>query len=263
MAQLPYWCKGEGIDPEHAILVKDVPVDTELHFIESTLESIKALTMLEKVNGKSIPLDVLPEGAEEPWRIVGPLAEEHQMPAQDGRRGDHVADAASPLQACSPEAIIRAEQLVNWVEQARFMVEECDRSDREKGMRILVSLKGPALEIIQAVRFNNPEATPREYADVIENTFGTLETEEELYFTFRLLSQHPGERLSEFLRRMERVLSKVVQKGGLPPTLADRARLGQLIKGATGSDMMVLNLGICLSTKQEEETMVERVYIYC
>lgn len=43
-------------------------------------------------------------------------------------------------------------------------------------MRIMESVKGPALEILQAVRFNNPEAPPKEYIGVIENTFGTPET---------------------------------------------------------------------------------------
>lgn len=77
---------------------------------------------------------------------------------------------------------------------------------------------------------------------MIENTFGTPERGEELYFAFRMLCQHPSEKLSVFLRRMERVLNKVVQKGGLPPASADKARLDQLIKGATKSDMMLLNL---------------------
>lgn len=44
------------------------------------------------------------------------------------------------------------ESLDHWLEQARLMFEECDRSDREKRQRIVESLKGPALEIIQAVR---------------------------------------------------------------------------------------------------------------
>lgn len=122
------------------------------------------------------------------------------------------------------------------------MVEECDRPDKEKRMTIMENLKGPALKIIQAVRFNNATATPAEYINAIENTFGTPETGEELYFTFRLLGQHPGEKLSEFLRRMERVLNKVVKKGGLPLACVNRARLEQLIKGATGSDIMVLSL---------------------
>lgn len=42
MAQLLRWCRGEGIDPEHVILVKNVPEDTGIDLIEKTLETIKA-----------------------------------------------------------------------------------------------------------------------------------------------------------------------------------------------------------------------------
>ncbi|XP_033477323.2 paraneoplastic antigen Ma1 homolog [Epinephelus lanceolatus] len=301
MAQLQHWCKGEGINPIYAILVKDVPEDTENDFVEETLQSIKALgrvkvrgrmydprsqslTVLcecrEEVNTRAIPLDVLPEGCDSPWRIFGPSEEETVFKAEQ-IRGDapelpQVSGLSFPLQASTPEAIIRAvgdimqrtgkpasdnisyrrlrtfsgvlptppgeEQLDNWIEQARLMIEECDRPEREKRMKIMESVKGPALEILQAVRFNDPDATPTEYIDVIENTFGTPETGEELYFAFRMLCQQPSERLSAFLRRMERVLNKVVQKGGLQPASADKARLDQLIKGATRSDMMLLNL---------------------
>ncbi|KAL6471713.1 hypothetical protein MHYP_G00203630 [Metynnis hypsauchen] len=43
MAQLQHWCKGEGIDLDHALLVKDIPEDAKVGFIEETLQSIKAL----------------------------------------------------------------------------------------------------------------------------------------------------------------------------------------------------------------------------
>lgn len=301
MAQLRHWCKGEGLNPSHAILLKDVPEDTEIEVIERTLQSIKVLgrvkvrgrmydpqskclTVLcecrEKVNTKAIPLDILADGSNSPWRIIGHLEEEDgsvdQLVADDWQASQTDLGPAATLQASTPEAIIRAvgdllqntskpasdnssyrrlrtfsgvvptppgeEQLENWILQARLMIEEYDRPDREKKIRIMESVKGPALEILQAVRFNNPEATPQEYIDVIENTFDTPETGEELYFAFRMLCQHRGEKLSEFLRRMERSLSKVVKRGGLSPALIDKARLDQLIKGATGSDLMLLSL---------------------
>ncbi|KAM3857294.1 paraneoplastic antigen Ma1 homolog [Diretmus argenteus] len=87
------------------------------------------------------------------------------------------------------------ENLDTWMEQARLMVEECDCSDREKRKRIIESLKGPALELAQAVRANNPEATPEEYIEALERAFGTSETAEDLYFSFRALRQGTGERL--------------------------------------------------------------------
>ncbi|CAI5676583.1 unnamed protein product [Oreochromis niloticus] len=249
MAQLRHWCKGEGLNPSHAILLKDVPKDTEIEVIERTLQSIKVLgrvkvrgrmydpqskclTVLcecrEKVNTKAIPLDILADGSNSPWRIIGHLEEDDgsvdQLVADDWQAPQTDLGPAATLQASTPEAIIRAvghllqntsrpasdhssyrrlhtfsgviptppgeEQLENWILQARLMIEEYDRPDREKKIRIMESVKGPALEILQAVRFNNPEATPQEYIDVIENTFDTPETGEELYFAFRMLCQH-------------------------------------------------------------------------
>ncbi|KAK7880544.1 hypothetical protein WMY93_032815, partial [Mugilogobius chulae] len=294
---------GEGLDLTNALLVKDVPPEAEVSFIEETLQTIKglgrvkvrgrmydpqsqSLTVLcecrEKVNAAAIPLDVVPEGSAVAWRIFGP-SEQEEAQGQAAGDGQNVpqpdSSLQSPLQASTPEAIIRAvgdilqmtskptnndnnlyrrlrtfsgvtptppgeEQLENWVEQARLMIEECDRSEREKKMRIMESVKGPALEILQAVRFNNPDATSSDYIDIFETTFGTPESGEELYFAFRMLCQHPNERLSEFLRRLERVLTKVVKKGGLQSSAADKARLDQVIKGAVRSDLMILNLGL-------------------
>ncbi|XP_032882254.1 paraneoplastic antigen Ma1 homolog [Amblyraja radiata] len=134
------------------------------------------------------------------------------------------------------------ESLDHWLEQAYLMIEECDCSEREKRKRIVESLKGPALEIIQAVRLNDPDASPDCYVKALESAFGTLVSGEDLYFAFRSLHQQSGEKLSDFLRRLECSLIKVVQKGGLLSHRADHARIHQLIRGATDSDMMLLQL---------------------
>lgn len=304
MAQLRNWCVGEGVDPVKAVLVKDVPPGTEVGLIEATLQTVKALGRVrvrgrmydpqsqsldvlcecrENVNVAAIPLDVTPEGSARTWRLFGFSEQEEDPEAQAAGDGQNVplpdSSLLSPLQASSPEAIIRAvgdilqmtskpthgdnslyrrlrtfsgivptppgeEQLENWVEQARLMIEEYDRPEREKKMRIMESVKGPALEILQAVRFNNPSATSMDYINILETTFGNLESGEELYFAFRMLCQHPNEKLSEFLRRLEKVLNKAIQKGGLQSSVADKARLDQLIKGAIRSDIMILKLGL-------------------
>ncbi|XP_039547076.1 paraneoplastic antigen Ma1 homolog [Pimephales promelas] len=137
---------------------------------------------------------------------------------------------------------IGEESLENWIEQARLMTEECECSEKEKRRRIMESVKGPALDIIKAVRFSCPDASAVQYLEALENTFGTLESGEDLYFAFRLMRQFPGEALSDFLRRMEKSLTKVVQRGGLSPQMMDRTRVDQLIRGAVESDLMLLQL---------------------
>ncbi|KAK3505930.1 hypothetical protein QTP70_003642 [Hemibagrus guttatus] len=134
------------------------------------------------------------------------------------------------------------EQLDHWLEQARVMVEECECSLKEKKRRLMESLRGPALKIVKAVRAGNSEVSPEDCLAALEHAFGTAESGDDLYFAFRSLQQQVGEKLSEFLRRLEQSLNKVVQRGGLPPGCADRARLDQLLRGAIASDLMLVNL---------------------
>uniref|UniRef100_A0A669C889 Uncharacterized protein n=1 Tax=Oreochromis niloticus TaxID=8128 RepID=A0A669C889_ORENI len=148
------------------------------------------------------------------------------------------------------------ESLDSWVEQARLMIEECDCSEREKRRRVVESLKGPALEIIQAVRRDNPDASPESYVEALESAFGSLESGEDLYLAFRSLGQQRGEKLSDFLRRLERSLTKVVQRGGLPSHRVDRARIDQLIRGATESEIMLLQLRL-RERKEEPPTFLK------
>uniref|UniRef100_A0AAR2IPB4 Paraneoplastic antigen Ma-like C-terminal domain-containing protein n=1 Tax=Pygocentrus nattereri TaxID=42514 RepID=A0AAR2IPB4_PYGNA len=115
------------------------------------------------------------------------------------------------------------ESIEHWLEQAYVMVEECECSEKEKKHRIMESVKGPA-QVIQSVRSSEPESA------------------EDVYFSFRLLQQRSGERLSDFLRRLEKSLTKVVQMGGLPSRDRDRAHVEQLLWGAVASDLLLVQL---------------------
>lgn len=56
------------------------------------------------------------------------------------------------------------------------------------------------------------------------------------------MQQQPSEKLSDFLRRLEKALTKVVQRGGFPASSKDNAHLEQLLRGAVTSDLMLINL---------------------
>ncbi|XP_047657002.1 paraneoplastic antigen Ma1 homolog [Tachysurus fulvidraco] len=122
------------------------------------------------------------------------------------------------------------------------MITDCDCSEKEKRQIIVESLKGPALEIIKAVRLSSLDTSALQYLEALESTFGSSESGEDLYFAFRLLRQSPGESLSDLLRRMEKSLTKVVQRGGFSSANVDRAGVEQLIRGDVESDMMLLQL---------------------
>ncbi|XP_063746163.1 paraneoplastic antigen Ma2-like [Eleginops maclovinus] len=134
------------------------------------------------------------------------------------------------------------EQFEHWLEQAWLMVEECDCSVKEKRRRLMESLKGPALEIVKAARASNPDVSPEQCLEAVEHVFGTAESGDDLYFAFRSMQQQSGEKLSDFLRRLERSLDKVIKKGGVLLDRVDKVRLEQLLRGAVASDLMLVNL---------------------
>ena len=134
------------------------------------------------------------------------------------------------------------EALEHWLEQASLMVEESDCSDKEKRRRIMESLRGPALVVVKAIRVAEADVTPSKCLDAIESAFGTAESGEDLYFEFRLMQQEKGEKLSDFLRRLEQSLTKVVSRGGIPASRIDTARVEQLLRGAIHSDLMLVQL---------------------
>ncbi|XP_066534367.1 paraneoplastic antigen Ma1 homolog [Hoplias malabaricus] len=73
------------------------------------------------------------------------------------------------------------EMLDPWLEQAYMMIEESECSHREKRRRIVESLKGPALEIVKAVKCTDPDASPEVYLNAINSAFGTTESGEDIF----------------------------------------------------------------------------------
>uniref|UniRef100_A0A3Q1C8A0 CCHC-type domain-containing protein n=1 Tax=Amphiprion ocellaris TaxID=80972 RepID=A0A3Q1C8A0_AMPOC len=169
-------------------------------------------------------------------QAVGDLLEKtRKPPAEGGYRRLRLFSGNLPVPPSE-------EPFDHWLEQAWLMVEESDCTDKEKRRRLMESLKGPALEIAKSVREADPEASPTEYLEALESAFGSAESGDDLYFAFRLMQQQPSEKLSDFLRRLERALAKVVQRGGFPASSKDQACLEQLLRGAVASDLMLIQL---------------------
>lgn len=74
------------------------------------------------------------------------------------------------------------------------------------------------------MHLSDPDVSPNKCLEVLENAFGLAESGDDLYFAFRM-QQQPGDKLSDFLKRFERCLSKVIERGGLSPRATDGAWL--------------------------------------
>lgn len=105
MSILDNWCKGEGLDLAHAIVVKVIPADATVEHTEETLMTIKVLGRVkvrgwmlnpqsqmfiglcecsERANPQTIPPEVPLIRGGEPWLLHGPTEEEEE--ARSGER---------------------------------------------------------------------------------------------------------------------------------------------------------------------------------
>ncbi|XP_063819141.1 paraneoplastic antigen Ma1 homolog [Pseudophryne corroboree] len=129
-----------------------------------------------------------------------------------------------------------------WREAAIQQSEEWHCPDHIKKQRIVESLQGPAMGIIQATRKSNPEATVADYFQALEYTYGTLEDVGDLVARFNHTYQETGEKLSQYVYRLDKVIYKIVDKGGLSPAEVNSSRLTQVIRGALTTDPVAQRL---------------------
>ncbi|KAK0147770.1 Paraneoplastic antigen Ma2 [Merluccius polli] len=306
--ELLQWCRSEGIDLKHAILVIGVSEDLGVGQIEDVLHTVRCwgrvrvrgrkfsseaggLLVLceckEELVSSWVPPEVRPADSDAVWEIV--KAEETPAAPDDfseklkiflAAEGKSVADLKGFCTPVPPggtsdavlqslaDAISRAnkgpteshsyrrlrifsgiiptpageESLDYWLEQATLMVQESEWTEQEKKRRISESLRGLALEVVKSLRLSRPGASPEDYLNALDNAFGSAESGDDLYFSFRLIQQKAGEKLSDYVRRLEPILAKVVKKGGIADRDKDRVRVEQLLRGAIGSDWMLLKM---------------------
>ncbi|XP_063781317.1 paraneoplastic antigen Ma1 homolog [Pseudophryne corroboree] len=129
-----------------------------------------------------------------------------------------------------------------WREAAIQQSEEWHCPDHIKKQRIVESLRGPAMGIIQATRKSNPGAAVADYFQALDYTYGTLEDVGDLVARFHHTYQETGEKLSQYVYRLDKLIHKIVDKGGLAPAEVDSGRLKQLIRGALTTDPVAQRL---------------------
>ncbi|XP_063820109.1 paraneoplastic antigen Ma1 homolog [Pseudophryne corroboree] len=129
-----------------------------------------------------------------------------------------------------------------WKDTAIQYMEEWHCPETAKRQRIVESLRGPAMEIVQATRRSDPNATARNYLAALEREFGTSEDATDLLYKLRNTCQEPGERLSKYLYRLDKLIYLIVEKGGMTLSEVDGSRMQQLLRGALSLDPVALKL---------------------
>ncbi len=85
-------------------------------------------------------------------------------------------------------------------------------SDLHRVRRIYDSLLPPATDVVKHVC---PPALPGVYLEILESVYGSVEDGDELLAKFMGTLQNQGEKSSDYLHRLQVILSATIRRGAL------------------------------------------------
>uniref|UniRef100_A0A8C5PN86 CCHC-type domain-containing protein n=1 Tax=Leptobrachium leishanense TaxID=445787 RepID=A0A8C5PN86_9ANUR len=133
------------------------------------------------------------------------------------------------------------ETFEEWVEQVMQALDEWDIPEAQKKQRITESLKGPASEAVRNLKLSKKDCTALDYLNVLEEVFGRTEKTAELVYQYEHTYQRKGERMTEYMRRLDKILHQILKKGAEPAEV-DKIRIKQILRGAQPLDPVMLQL---------------------
>ncbi|XP_063785790.1 paraneoplastic antigen Ma2-like [Pseudophryne corroboree] len=134
-----------------------------------------------------------------------------------------------------------------WREAAVQHSEEWRCPEHIKKQKIVESLRGPAMGIIHATRRSNSQATFKDYFEALDYSFGTLEDVGDLLSRLNQTYQEPTETLTSYIYRLDKIIYKLLDKGGINPPEIDTMRLKYILRGAMTTNPVAQRLRCNLS----------------
>uniref|UniRef100_A0A803J9Y4 Paraneoplastic antigen Ma-like C-terminal domain-containing protein n=1 Tax=Xenopus tropicalis TaxID=8364 RepID=A0A803J9Y4_XENTR len=117
------------------------------------------------------------------------------------------------------------EDFESWMDQASQAVEEWDIPETQKKQRIAESLKGLAADTIRNLKMSKFDCTAKDYLEVLHDVFGRTEKASDLLYQFEHTYQEVGEKLSDYINRLDKILHQIILKKGVDPKVADQVRI--------------------------------------
>lgn len=128
-----------------------------------------------------------------------------------------------------------------WRASVDLLLSDPSVSDLHRARRILDSLLPPAADVVKHVR---PPALPAVYLELLESVYGSVEDGDELLSKFMGTLQNQGEKSSDFLHRLQVILSTTIRRGGIAERDHDRCLLKQFMRGCWDDGLIAsLQLG--------------------
>lgn len=123
-----------------------------------------------------------------------------------------------------------------WKTQVELLLSDAHVTDSQKVRKILESLVGPAADMVKPL---GTTSAPHAYVNQLESAFGAVEDGEELYAKFLSTNQNSGEKPSDYLFRLQTLLTKVVSRGGVHLEDSDKHLLRQFCRGCWDHSLLI------------------------
>lgn len=129
-----------------------------------------------------------------------------------------------------------------WLDQATQALDEWDIPENHKKQRITESLRGPASEAIRNLKLSKKGCVAQDYLSVLQDAFGRTEKVSDLMYQLEHTYQGEGEKLSDYVRRLDKILHQILLKKGIDPRKVDEVRAQQVLRGAQPLDPVAMLL---------------------
>lgn len=127
-----------------------------------------------------------------------------------------------------------------WSLHVELMIQDKTPVDMQR-RKILESLLPPASDLISQL---GPDAAPRNYVKLLDSAYGLIEDGEEIFARFLGTHQNTGEKASEYLQRLQVLITTAIKRGGIAKTDANKQLLRQFWRGCWDQSLILaLQLG--------------------
>lgn len=123
----------------------------------------------------------------------------------------------------------------SWRSSVEFHIADLTIPRNQLVRKIVDSLLPPAVNVVKTL---GPHATPRAYLDLLDSAYATVEDGDELFAKFLSINQNSGEKPSNYLHRLQTVLSKAVKMKAISIDDADKQLLKQFCRGCWNNNLI-------------------------
>ncbi|KAM7384236.1 hypothetical protein PAMA_011534 [Pampus argenteus] len=122
-----------------------------------------------------------------------------------------------------------------WRSGVEFSLKDPSISDSQMVRKIVESLSPPAANVVKSL---GPQASPKEYLNLLDSAYATVEDGDELFARFLNTNQNTGEKASDYLQRLHTALGYVVNRGGIAAHDSNKQLLKQFCRGCWNSTLI-------------------------